>query len=211
MDSGFFVKENMSAPLGRPPFTNVAETALDDLATAQAAALLELQAEHLEIYEETEILDTHIHGKEHWFGISADQSGNNWGGDTLFPFAAQSGNADYLEAGKAKVVGSTDTPVIPGGLYFDLHRILITGVSENTVFKIRFIWGTGIMVDAITAGQMSEVLIKFDAINPQQSAGIPFAFIMPRLAVGTKVWAQVKSLTNLATIAFYVGLHEYTE
>jgi hypothetical protein len=189
----------MSAKFGRPPFTS------------EALNMAELQAEHDEIFEEIEIVEEHIHGKEHWFGISADQSGDNWGGDTLFPFACTSGNADYLEGGKAKVLGEDDTPIGIGSTLFDLHRLLVTAVSEDTVYKIRIIWGTGTMVQAISNGEFTVVAVKFDALNPQQSAGIPFNIIMPRLVAGTKVWAEIKNITNLATLSFYIGLHEYLE
>ena len=180
----------MSAPLGRPPFPT---RTTDD------------------IFNEVEVVEHHVHTREHWLGISADQSGDNWGSDTLFPFAVQSGVADYTTAGKAKVLGTDDTPYVAGNIYFDLDRILVTAVSEDSVYKLRIIWGTGLMVDAITANQFTCVMIMFDALNPQQSAGIPLDIIMPRLAVGTKVWAQVKNVTNLATLSFYIGLHEYTE
>ena len=193
------LKNNMSAKFGRPPFTDT------------AANMVELQAEHAEIYAETEILDVHVHGHEHWLGLSTDQSGDNWGSDTLSPFVTTSGLNAYWENGKAKVLGVDDTPITVGGLYFDLHRILVTAVSLNTVYKVRFIWGTGTMVQAISDDQWTEVMVKFDALNPQQSAGIPFDISIPRLAVETKVWAQCKNLADLATIAFYIGIHEYIE
>lgn len=178
----------MSAPFGRPPFpTKTTDNVLDEI----------------------EIIESHIHGREHWFGISADQSGDNWGSDTLLPFVVTSGDGDYKD--KTKLLGTDDTPIITGETYFDLDRILVTGVSENTVYKIRIIWGTGTMIDAISNNQFTEVLVKFDSTDPQLSAGIPFDIVMPRLTVGILVWAQVKNLVDDATLSFFIGLHGYAE
>lgn len=153
----------------------------------------------------------HFHGPERWFGKSADQSEDDWAADTLTPFRAISGDGDYgADANdEAKVLGEDDTPVQAGRVYFDMHRVLVVGVSVNTEYKLRFIWGTGTMAAAITAGQYTEVLVKFDATNPQQSAGIPFDLRIRRLAAGTQVWCQAKNATDNATIDFYIGLHEY--
>lgn len=65
------------------------------------------------------------------------------------------------------------------------------------------------MADAITANQVSTIMVKFDSTNPQLSAGVPVDVRMPGFAVGNKVWIQVWNATNNATIDFYVGVHEY--
>lgn len=90
---------------------------------------------------------------------------------------------------------------------FHLHRMLVAGVSEDTEYKLRFVWGTGTMADGITAGQVSAVMIKFDKTNPQQSAGVPYEVKAPDFEAGTKVWAQCKNATNNATLDFYVAYH----
>lgn len=74
---------------------------------------------------------------------------------------------------------------------------------------IRIIWGTGTMADAITAGQYSVVMVKFDSLNPELSAGIPIELRTEEIDVGTKMWAQAWNVTNNATIDFYLGVHEY--
>jgi len=180
----------MSAPFGRPPYSTI---------------------DNQDIYDEIQLAELHQQGHEHWLGISADQAGDNWGADRLSPFVCTSGDADYTEGGAAKLLGIDDTPVFAGNSYFDIHRILITGVSLDTVYKIRLIWGTGTMNEAIAVDQKTEVMIKFDAANPQQSAGIPFDILMDKIAVGVKMWAQCKNLADLATVSFYIGLHEYAE
>jgi hypothetical protein len=156
------------------------------------------------------VVDGYFHIRERWFGKSADQSGNNWGADTLTPFQAISGAGVYgADANdEAKVVGSDDTPIFVGDTRMAAQRILVVGVSVDTHYKLRVVYGTGTMADAITALQYTEIMVKFDATNPQQSAGIPFDIKVPRLDVGTKIWLQAKNATDNATIDFFVGGHE---
>lgn len=161
----------------------------------------------------TKDTEHHLHTRERWFGKSADQSGNNWGADTLTPFRCISGNGVYGTDtdDEAKLIGSDDTPIVAGKTQFDFHRMLVVGVSVDTEFKLRLIWGTGTMADAITADQYSENMVKFDSLNPQLSAGIPIDVLMDKISSGMKVWAQCKNATNNATLDFYIGLHEYDE
>lgn len=157
-------------------------------------------------------IEKHFHTRERWFGKRADQSGDNWGEDNLTPFRAISGNGVYgADANdEAKICGADDTPIFAGSAYMDMHRILVVATSIDTHWKIRVIYGTGTMADAITAGQYSEIMVKFDSVNPQQSAGVPIEVRMPRVAAGTKIWAQAKSATDNATIDFFAGGHEYS-
>ena len=188
-----------SKTFGRPPYADM---------TSEHA---ELASEHDDIEDDVIMIEGYIHAKEHWLGKSADQSGNDWGADTLTPFQAVSGNGVYgADADdEAKILGTADTPIIIGFTSFAMHRILLVGVSQNSVYKLRIVWGTGTMADAITALQVSEFMIKFDALNPQQSAGIPFDVKMPQLAAQTKIWVQCKNVTDNATVDFFVGLHEH--
>jgi hypothetical protein len=154
----------------------------------------------------------HVHSREYWFGISGDQSGNDWGdGTSLTPYRAISGNGDFGGDAndEAKVLGTDDTPILAGGLTVDVHRILVVGVSVDTEWRLRIVWGTGTMADAITANQVSALMVKFDSVNPQLSAGVPVDVRMPGFDVGYKVWIQAQNATNNATIDFYVGVHEY--
>ena len=152
-------------------------------------------------------IENHMHNRERWYGISADQSANDWAADRLVPFQATSGNNVYGD--EIKVVGTDDTPFTTGQGRWDPHRILIVQVSSDDEYKLRFTWGTGTFADALAAGQFAEVMVKFDATNPQQSAGVPIDFQLPGQAVGVKLWAQAWNATNLTTISFYIGVHEY--
>ena len=204
-----------SKTLGRPPYDTDSEeheesqTEHEGIQSDTDAMQIVLDA----IQDEVTEIEHHIHNKERWFGQSGDQSGNDWAADNLVPLDVISGNNAYGSDAddEAKVLGTADTPVIAGMTMFDFHRVLIVGVSQDSVYKMRIVWGTGTMADAITAGQTSEFMIKFDALNPQQSAGIPFDVRMPRLAVGTKVWIQAWNATDNATASFFIGLHEYEE
>ena len=154
----------------------------------------------------------HVHSREYWFGKSADQSGNDWGDETsLTPYQARSGTGDFGgdPHDEAKLLGPDDTPIQTGGLTEDVHRILVVAVSVNTEYRLRIVWGTGTMADAITANQLSTIMVKFDSVNPQLSAGVPVDIRMPGFDAGSKVWMQAMNATDDATIDFYIGAHEY--
>jgi len=163
--------------------------------------------------EELVEIEHHLHNSERWFGIAAVPTATDWADDTLGAFQAISGNGVYgADADdEAEILGTADTPAQTGKLKFDVHRILVVDTSVGTIYKVRFVWGTGTMADAITAGQYSEAMYLIDAANPQQSGGSPVDIIMPRLDVGTKVWLQCRNATDNATIDFFVGIHEYDE
>ena len=148
------------------------------------------------------------HTRETWLGISADQSGNDWALDTLTPFQAISGANVYgADANdEAKVLGSDDTPIRTGKDYFSIHRVLVTASSAATAYKLRFVYGTGTMADAITAKQYSEVMfIRESGVGRGDIINIK----MPRLAVDTKIWCQAWNAADNATIDFLVGVHEH--
>jgi len=157
-------------------------------------------------------IEKHFHSRGRWLGKLGTQTATAWADDTLTPYQAISGNDDYGGDvnDEALVVGTDDAPQITGMVKFDLHKVLITAVSVDTVYKLRIVYGSGTMAAAIIAGQYSEFMVKFDSSNPQQSAGIPFHVQMPRLTSGTdKVWIQAWNATDNATVDFFVGIHEY--
>lgn len=152
-------------------------------------------------------IEEHLHSPARWLGKSADQSGDDWAADNLTPFQAISGNGDYGSDAddEAKVLGPDDTPLFNGSAYFDMHRMLVSGASSTTPYKLRIIYGTGTMADAITAGQYSEVMFTIVA----SSRRTPIELQMDRVAVGSKVWVQAKNATDDATADFFVEVHEY--
>lgn len=153
--------------------------------------------------------DDHFHARERWFGISADQSGNDWALEAgLTPFRAISGNGIFGEDAndEAKVLGTDDTPVIAGKRLFDMHEIFITALSAATVYILRFIWGTGTMAASEALGQYADV-----PVMKESAAGRSLIqeIRMPKVAADTKVWCRAKNATDNATADFLVGLHEY--
>lgn len=157
-------------------------------------------------------IEKHFHSPERWVGIQAPQTGTDWADDTLTPFVAISGSNTYgADADdEALVLGTDDTPIISGMVKYDLHRLLIVDVDHDTPYKIRIVYGSGTMADAVSAGQYSEVIVKFDAANPTTSAGSPIEVMMPRRTCGTdKLWIQAWNATDNSQIDFLVGLHEY--
>lgn len=154
--------------------------------------------------------DQHHHNIEYWFGKKAVQTATDWADRaSLTPFRAISGNNDWGADpnDEAQVLGSDDTPVGVGATEFDIRRIQVLDVSNAGVFLLRIVWGTGTMADAIAAGQFTE-LSSLQVSSPNGQAK-PADDIIPRLAVGTKVWVQAKNGTDNAWIDFLVGVHEY--
>lgn len=155
-------------------------------------------------------IEKHLHTRERWLGIRSPQTATLWAAKGVTnPYIATSGNNTWGAA--IQLIGTDDTPIIPGTTMFDPHRVLIVGVSQETQYLIRISYGSGTQADAITADQYSEIMIKFDPLAPQESAGIPFPIKFPRQNSGVdKLWAECWNVTNGATVSFFIGIHEYT-
>lgn len=158
-----------------------------------------------------EAIEAHFHSRARWFGIAASPTATDKAADRLTPFVAISGDGAYGTDtdDQADVFGTADTPIIAGMLYYDFHEILVVDVDHGTPYKLRICYGTGTQAEAVTAKQYTEVMLNFDATNPQLSAGIPVHINMLRLAVDTKIWIDAWNVTNNSEIDFYVGIHEY--
>lgn len=160
---------------------------------------------------ETEIIEIHIHSRERWFGKLAVQTATDWAENNLSPYRAISGNNTYGSDAndEAQVLGTADTPIFVGSTRYDMHRIFVVAASSDTVYKLRFVYGSGTMADAITAGQYSTTMIKIDPAV-QSSPSVAHEIQLPRGTCGaTKVWVQAWNATDNATIDFFVGVHEY--
>jgi len=164
-------------------------------------------------------IEKHFHNYERWYGKTADQSGvNPWAkswSDTGIPtpYQAISGTNTFgADANDEALVWGLNDTLIVGGVTMsklDMHRIFVTASSITTILGFRIIWGSGTMADAIAAGQFGGIPIIADAAQGGSVAVITDV-MMPRITIGThKIWVQVKSATNNATVDFYVGLHGY--
>lgn len=161
-----------------------------------------------------DITHEHVHGREIWFGKSADQSGDNWGTiASLTPYRVISGNGDWGgdPNDEAKVLGPADTPFTAGRKTLDFHRLTGEDMDQTSIYVIRIIWGTGTMAEAIAAEQWSLAYLISDISRNALAGGAPLAIQSPRIAVGSKVWIQCKNATDNAYIDFFVGIHEYVQ
>lgn len=154
-------------------------------------------------------IEKHVHSRGRWWGATgAPDETNAIAATVTVPFAATSGNDDWGTA--IPVCGTGDTPVPTGLVKFDAHRLLITDLDDDTTpWRIRFIYGTGTSAAAITAGQWSEEMIQSNAVPGNRAGGTPLDFQMPRIDVGTKMWAQAWNDTNGEVLSFFWGAHGY--
>lgn len=156
-------------------------------------------------------IERHLHNRERWYGKLAVQTATDWAENNLTPFRAISGNNAYGTDpnDEAQVLGTADTPIIAGNTRYDLHKLFIVDASSTSIYKLRIIYGTGTMADAITAEQYSIVMVKIDAAAGE-TPNVPVPIMMRRGTCGqTKIWIQAWNAINNATIDFFVGLHEY--
>jgi len=197
---------NQGVGLSQPAYTNGVATAVQQIIEATANTGL-LETPDSLAYRVAEI-DRHLHSRERWLGKLAVQTATDWADDTLTPFVAISGNNAYgADANdEAQVVGTDDTPIIAGSVYFDVHRIMVIDATHQTVYKLRLVWGTGTMAAAIAAGQTTETMVQVISAAARRS---PVDMRMPRIATDTKVWVQAWNATDNATVSFLVGYHEY--
>lgn len=163
-----------------------------------------LENEILEAAEETldevKELEQHFHTVERWYGASAVLA-------SLTPYALISGNGIF--GTEVLLLDTGDTPAIVGKTHFDPHRILVDDADKTTPYMIRFIFGTGTVGDAESAGQYSDLPFR-KIISTGSANGSASPIKMPRLPVGTfKIWAKIKNATNLATLDLFIGTHEY--
>lgn len=153
-------------------------------------------------------IERHIHVRERWYGKVNPQTETDWAASNRLAFRCTTGLNTYgVDAGDvAQVIGTADTPVL-GGVYFDLHKVFILGASDE-IYQIRFAYGTGTHAAALAAGQYSELMAIVETIGSLQTV-IAVEIKMPRMAVGTKVWADCANTGDNQTFDFVVGLHEY--
>ena len=154
-------------------------------------------------------IEKHFHGREYWWGaLAAPDTTNAIELNVTRPFVAASGANVWGVA--IPVIGSADLPTHADDVYWDPHRILVTDLDDETdAWLVRWIWGTGTVGDAITAGQFTEVMVQSNAVPGNRAGGQPFAMQCPRIAAGTNLWAQVWNDTNLEEMSFFIGLHGY--
>lgn len=194
--------------LGIGALTNTGAGAETLTAIIGDVASVDIATRLTNILAEITEVEQHFHTRSRWFGKNGAQAANIWAADTLAPYRCISGNNTYgADANDEALVWGTANAMISGQTRFDLDRIYVTASSVTTIYKVRFIYGTGTMADAIAAGQYTETITVVASASARLSKE---DLRMPRLTVGTdKVWAQCWNATDNATIDFVVGIHGY--
>ena len=144
-------------------------------------------------------LDTQ-HARSLWRGAKAGADETNAMDDTLTAFQVDSGNDTWGTA--LCIVGSGDTPISAGNTQFEICHILFSEAEQAEFYKLRLAWGATYAA-AITAGDYSEKMVNPD-VMPSQAMD----FSMPRVDVGTKVWAACWVTDNTGTLDFFVAIQE---
>ena len=156
---------------------------------------------------EADIIKSHLHNRERWFGKKAVQTATDWGDEaSLTPYQAISGAGVFGadDNDEALVLGTDDTPAISGMLTYDAHRILITAAGNATDWVLRLIYGTGTMEAAESAGQYTDIMVQ------EAKKGSPIRIIMLRSVCSEcQTWLRAKNASNDATVDFFIGIHEY--
>lgn len=145
------------------------------------------------------LLDEHRHNIQRWFGAKAGANETDAIDDVLTPLQVDSGDNTWGTA--LCIVGSGDTPIDTGMIHFHLSTILIVDRERVTPYKIRMAWGDS-YAEGISAGHYTEkMLFPADEANDIE-------ILLPRLDVGTKVFASCWNAGNTGTLDFFVGIHE---
>ena len=154
-------------------------------------------------------LERHFHNVERWWGaLAAPDETNAIEANVTRPFVAASGNNTWGVA--IPILGTDDNPVLATDAKFDIHRLLITSLDDETdAWRVRIIWGTGTSADAIAAGQWTEIMVQSNAVPGNRAGGQPIDVIMRREDVGVKLWFQAWNNTNLEELSFFYGCHGY--
>ena len=154
-------------------------------------------------------IERHFHGRERWWGaLAAPDETNAIEANVTRPYVAASGADTWGVA--IPVVGTDDAPAQAADVYFDVHRLMIVDLDDETdPWRIRLIYGTGTSAAAIGAGQWTEMIVESNAVPGNRAGASPVEVMMPRVAAGTKLWAQVWNNTNLEELSFFIGVHGY--
>ena len=144
-----------------------------------------------------QLLDEHSHNIERWFGAKAGADETNAMDAVLDPFSIDSANQAFGTA--LCIVGSGDTPFEPNMTHFHLSQILIEDFERATPYLLRLVWGASYAA-GVAAGQYTEQIVFQD--------NVLYEIKLPRLAVGTKVFAACWVANNTGTLDFFIGIHE---
>jgi len=150
-------------------------------------------------------IEEHSHNYERWLGKLAVPAGGKVADEaTLTPFQAASGSNTW--GTPIQLLDVNDTPLVAGKPRFDPHRIAVVDTSQTTTYRIRIVVGDTYAA-GIAANTYTEVMLRVAAATRM----VPIDIRIPNQLSGTKLWASVWNATNLATVDFFIGVHDYNE
>jgi hypothetical protein len=153
-------------------------------------------------------IERHLHSYERWMELATAPAAETHRAD-----AAGTGAGIFqIDAGTdtwgswLQVLGSTDTPIVTGSAYFDLHGLVFVAAERNLPYVMQVAYGAS-GAAALTAGTYTEAIFV-------PAAGVldkgPVVLHSRRHAAGTKVWARCLCPgQDTGTMNFFLGLHEY--
>lgn len=153
--------------------------------------------------------DRHFHSWERWLAVAAAPNGEIKVADRIgtgtAAFRATAGNNTW--GAWLQILGSSDTPVVTGGVKYDIHRLSIVATSEvSATYFIQMGFGTT-GAQALTDNTFSSFIYR---VGSAQTRETPIQVQHRRRDVGSKAWLRTWCLTkNASTLDFYFGLHEY--
>ena len=167
-----------------------------------------LAGEHNSLGYRVAEIERHLHSYERWMELATAPAAETHRADAAGTgagiFQIDAGNTIY--GAWLQVLGSTDTPIITGSAYFDLHSIIFTAAERNLPYVVQVAYGTS-GAAALTAGTYTEAV--FVPAGGLFDVG-PVDLHSRRHAAGTKVWVRcICPGQNTATMNFMIGLHEY--
>jgi hypothetical protein len=150
----------------------------------------------------------HLHSGAAWFEEAgtpsathfADRIGTSGGGGA---FQIDAGNNDW--GSWVQILGSDDTPVRSGMVYFDPHLFIVEEVERAATYFVQI--GRGASgAAALSAGTYTELV--YAAVSNKDTGEIPVQ--TGRAPAGSLLWARCMCPGNdTATLDFYFGVHEY--
>lgn len=181
---------------------------IEDVARIDSATTLGLEGVHNSLAYRVMEIERHTHSYARWLGLATVPSGETHRADP----AATAASAFQIDAGSSaygawvQVLGSSDTPLLAGSVYFDLHRLLVTTTERSSPYVMQVAFGET-AAGALTAGTYTEIVFA-PASNLVNSG--PIDLQSRRHLSGTKVWARcICPGQATATLDFYIGIHEY--
>lgn len=152
-------------------------------------------------------IEKHLHSGARWFESAAVPSGETHVADRI----GSGDGAFQIDAGNltwgpwTQILGSADTPVDSGNVYFDPHQIIVEDTERAATYFVQFSRGDS-GAAGLAAGTYTEFIY---GATVQKDTGIIIAQT-GRAPVNAKLWARCMCPgQNTGTLDFYFGIHEY--